>query len=92
MVMEKFESQFEDMNVQTAYMEGAMGDSAAISTPQDQVDSLMNQVADEAGIEREHQLGQSDKVPELEEATPVKEAVEEDQLAKRLRALRPQTS
>lgn len=89
--MEKFETQFEDMNVQTAYMEGAMGDSAAISTPQDQVDSLMAQVADEAGIEREHQLGQEEKVPELE-APPVKEAVEEDQLAKRLRALRPQAS
>lgn len=91
MVMEKFETQFEDMNVQTAYMEGAMGDSAAVSTPQDQVDSLMSQVADEAGIEREHELGQTEKVPELE-TTPVKEAVEEDALAKRLRALRPQAS
>ena len=89
MVMEKFETQFEDMNVQTSYMEGAMGDSAAISTPQDQVDSLMNQVADEAGIEREHQLGTQEAVPALE--TP-KAAVEEDALATRLRALRPQAS
>ena len=91
MVMEKFEGQFEDLDVQTSYMEGAMGDSATISTPQDQVDLLMNQVADEAGLEREHDLASTQAVPELKEA-PVKEAVEEDQLAQRLRALRPQTS
>lgn len=88
--MEKFEGQFEDMDVQTNYMEGAMGDSAALSTPQDQVDLLMAQVADEAGLEREHDLAQESKVPELQ--APQKEAVEEDALAKRLRALRPQAS
>jgi charged multivesicular body protein 1 len=87
MVMEKFEGQFEDLDVQTSYMESAMGDSAAVSTPQDQVDSLMNQVADEAGIEREQAVANTQaSLPELKEAA--KEPVEEDQLATRLRALR----
>ena len=43
MVMDRFEGQFEDLDVQTGYMEGAMSDTAAMSTPQDQVDSLMQQ-------------------------------------------------
>lgn len=42
--MEKFETQFEDLDVQTGYMEGAMNDQAALNTPQEQVDSLMSQV------------------------------------------------
>jgi charged multivesicular body protein 1 len=42
--MDRFESQFEDMDVQTGYMENAMGDTTALSTPQDQVDLLLNQV------------------------------------------------
>lgn len=92
MVMEQFEGQFEDMNVQSSYMEDAMGSSAVTATPQDQVDSLMAQVADEAGLEQEHAMAApAESVPELKEQTPAKE-VEEDALAKRLRALRPQTS
>lgn len=93
MVMEQFEGQFEDMNVQSSYMEGAMGSSSVTDTPQDQVDSLMAKVADEAGLEQEHAIKSpaADSVPELKEQTPAKE-VEEDALAKRLRALRPQTS
>jgi len=89
MVMEKFEGQFEDLDVQTGYMENAMGDTAAMSTPQDQVDSLMQQVAEEAGLEVSHELNKPElgAVPELEK----KAAVEEDQLAQRLRALRPAT-
>jgi charged multivesicular body protein 1 len=87
MVMEKFEGQFEDLDVQTSYMESAMGESAAVSTPQDQVDLLMSQVADEAGIEREQAVTETQaSLPELKEAA--KEPVEEDQLATRLRALR----
>lgn len=90
--MDRFEGQFEDLDVQTAYMEGAMSDTAAMSTPQDQVDSLMQQVADEAGLEMQHELGRDEasKLPELESKAKAG-AVEEDQLAQRLRALRPAT-
>lgn len=55
---------------------------------------LITQVADEAGIEVQHDLAEQsiseDKVSQLN--APDKVAVEEDRLAERLRALRPQTS
>ncbi|KAJ1956856.1 Vacuolar-sorting protein SNF7 [Linderina pennispora] len=57
MVMDKFESQFEDLDVQTGYMEGAMGGATTLTTPQDEVDGLMQQVADEAGLELKQELG-----------------------------------
>jgi charged multivesicular body protein 1 len=87
LVMDKFESQFEDLDVQTGYLESTLSSDAAISAPTDQVDMLMAQVADEAGLEVQHELGKGElnKVPEL---APAKE-VEEDKLAQRLRALRP---
>jgi charged multivesicular body protein 1 len=89
--MDKFESQFADLDVQTSYMESTMSDTTALTTPQDQVDSLINQVADEAGLEVEHGLGEA-KVPNavLAQEVEQKEApLEEDgRLAERLRALR----
>ena len=56
MVMDKFESQFTDLDVQTSYMESTMSSTTATTTPQDQVDLLMQQVADEAGLEVQHEL------------------------------------
>lgn len=89
--MDKFEGQFADLDVQTSYMESTMSDTTALATPQDQVDLLINQVADEAGLEVEHGLGEA-KVPNAVPAQQVadKEApLEEDgRLAERLRALR----
>ncbi|KAI9633165.1 Snf7 family [Dioszegia hungarica] len=94
-VMDKFEAQFENVDVQTSIMEGAMSDSTAVSAPQDQIDNLINQVADEAGLEREHGLGEA-SVPTKELQQPVAEAQgsvreEDTALAQRLRALRPAT-
>lgn len=75
--MEKFESQFEDMDgisfqltislslslVQTSYMESSIGQSTAMTTPQEQVDDLIQQVADENGLEMSAELpGASDSV------------------------------
>ncbi|KAK4699512.1 charged multivesicular body protein 1, partial [Phenoliferia sp. Uapishka_3] len=89
MVMDKFESQFEDLDVQTGYLEGTLSSDTAISAPTDQVDMLMQQVADEAGLEVQHELGKGemDKLPEL--TSPQVKEKEEDLLAQRLRALRP---
>lgn len=50
-VMDQFEKQFEDLDVQAAYVEGAMDTSTATSTPQEEVDGLISQVADEYGLE-----------------------------------------
>src|SRR4051812_45938755 len=57
--MDKFEAQFEDIDVQTQYMEGAMGNTTSMSTPQEEVDLLMQQVADEHGLELNHELGEA---------------------------------
>lgn len=54
-VMDQFERQFETMDVTSAYMEGAIGQSTANSMPEDDVNQLMSQVADEHGLDiREH--------------------------------------
>lgn len=92
MVMDKFESQFEDLDVQTGYLEGTLSADAATAAPTDQVELLMAQVADEAGLEVQHELGQAEinKVPELSQ--PQVNEQQEDALAARLRALRPATT
>lgn len=50
-LMDKFEEQFEDLDVQSSYMENTMSQSVTTSVPQNDVDNLMKQVADEAGLE-----------------------------------------
>merc|ERR1719198_813121 len=45
-VMDKFEAQFDDMEVKSQYAENAMNSATASSTPEDEVESLMQQVAD----------------------------------------------
>lgn len=87
--MDKFETQFTDLDVQTATMEEAMVSSTAVSTPQDQIDALLKQTAEEANIELQHDLASRDlaKVPELTAPSVIQD--EDDQLAERLRALRP---
>jgi len=90
LVMDKFESQFADLDVQTSYMEDTMSSTTAVSTPQDQIDTLMSQMAEEANIEVQQDLGARDlnQVADL----PKERVGEEDkQLADRLRALRPAT-
>lgn len=49
-LMDKFESQFEDLDVQSSYMENTMSQTVTTSIPQNDVDNLMQQVADEAGF------------------------------------------
>lgn len=48
-LMDKFEKQFEDLDVQSSYMESAMSNTTTMTTPQSDVDNLMQEVADEAG-------------------------------------------
>ncbi|EJD48550.1 vacuolar assembly protein DID2 [Auricularia subglabra TFB-10046 SS5] len=90
LVMDKFETQFSDLDVQTAYMENAVSSTTATSTPQDQVELLMQQVADENKIELQHDLAQGE-VDQLPELSAKEKAIgdEDAALAQRLRALRP---
>lgn len=48
-LMDKFEQQFEDLDVQSSYMENTMSQTVTTSIPQGDVDALMIQVADENG-------------------------------------------
>ncbi|CAF9923874.1 MAG: Vacuolar-sorting protein SNF7 [Heterodermia speciosa] len=83
-VMDKFETQFEDLDVATGYYENATSSATAVGTPQDDVDRLIGQVADEAGVELQAEMTAPDK------AAPAK-AIEEEReegLGERLRALR----
>ena len=54
--MDKFEKQFDDLDVRSGFMEGAMGEATSTSTPQGEVDSLVSQVAAKAGLDLADQL------------------------------------
>ncbi|KAJ2786599.1 hypothetical protein H4R21_007175, partial [Coemansia helicoidea] len=86
-IMDKFESQSEDLDIQTEYMEGSMSGATALATPQSEIDMLMQQAADEAGLELSQQLG----VVRAPQEEPLQE---DDGLAERLAKLRnaPQTT
>ncbi|OAY78559.1 ESCRT-related protein CHMP1-like [Ananas comosus] len=83
--MDQFERQFVNMEVQAEFMEGAMAGSTSLSTPEGEVNSLMQQVADDYGLEVSVGLPQA-----AAHAVPAKEAekVDEDDLARRLAKLR----
>ncbi len=84
MIMDQFEGQVENLNVQTSYMEAAMSNSSALTTPSDQVHDLMQQVADEHGLEFGSQLG---NVPMLSPQASAAKEVEGDPLTERLAKL-----
>ena len=48
--MDQFEKSFEDMDVRSEYIEGAMNSSTTTTMPEEEVDTLMQMVADEHGL------------------------------------------
>ncbi|XP_076322431.1 charged multivesicular body protein 1a-like [Tachypleus tridentatus] len=85
-VMDKFESQFEDLDVRTSVLEDAMGSATTTTTPQQQVDDLIQQVAEENGLEILDQLQGAKSVPSS--SVSERTSVQEDNLSRRLAALR----
>ena len=89
-LMDKFESQFEDLDVKTQYMEGTMNATTATSTPAEQVDDLISQVADannlELGEAFAHAGPVGKKVPLVKESEAAKPVA--DDLEARLANLR----
>jgi len=82
--MDQFEAQFVNMEVQSQFVENAMAGSTSLSTPEDQVNTLMQQVADDYGLEVSVGLPQA-----AGHAIPTKpEKVEEDDLSRRLAELK----
>jgi len=55
-VMDKFEQQFENLDLNSKYMENAIDSTTAQTMPEGQVENLMSQIADEHGLEFESQL------------------------------------
>ncbi|KAL0613834.1 Charged multivesicular body protein 1b [Plecturocebus cupreus] len=85
-LMDKFEHQFETLDVQTQQMEDTMSSTTTLTTPQNQVDMLLQEMADEAGLDLNMELpqGQTGSV-----GTSVASA-EQDELSQRLARLRDQ--
>jgi charged multivesicular body protein 1 len=81
-LMDRFDKTFEDLDVQSMTMEQSMQSSSSMSTPEDQVDSLIQQVAAEHGLEVGEQLG-GVTVPQHDAATQ-----EHDDLTQRLEKLK----
>jgi len=84
--MDQFERQFVNMEVQAEFMESSMAGSTSLSTPEGDVNSLMQQVADDYGLEVSVGLPQP-----AAHAIPTKnseEKVDEDDLTRRLAELK----
>ncbi|XP_068952217.1 charged multivesicular body protein 1B1-like [Petaurus breviceps papuanus] len=84
-LMDKFEHQFETLDVQTQQMEDTMSSTTTLTTPQGQVDLLLQEMADEAGLDLNMELpqGQTGSVATVASA-------EQDELSQRLARLRDQ--
>merc|ERR1712055_172926 len=84
-LMDNFEKQFEDLDVQTSVMEGAMSQTTATNIPQGSVDSLMRRAAGEAGLELNMELpGPAEQT--IGQSTQA--STEQDSLSQRLARLR----
>ncbi|CAL8374420.1 unnamed protein product [Arctogadus glacialis] len=87
-VMDKFETQVQNLDVHTSVMDDAMSSATTLTTPQEQVDSLIHQIAEESGLEVMDQLNQLPAgAASLGGETSSKQD-KEDQLSRRLAALR----
>ncbi|KAL0237761.1 hypothetical protein GEMRC1_012235 [Eukaryota sp. GEM-RC1] len=79
-VMGEFENQFGTLDVQEQYLNEAMGTTMASSAPENQVDSLIDEVVSEHGLEVSHQLGQPGTM--LPTSAPAQQTPEDDLLAR----------
>ncbi|TGZ66987.1 hypothetical protein CRM22_005033 [Opisthorchis felineus] len=81
-LMDSFEKNFENLDVQSQVMDTAMGNTVTLNVPEDEVTSLMMKAADEAGLELNQEL------PKADGSTVSVSAAEEDDLSQRLARLR----
>ncbi|KAL9180550.1 hypothetical protein ACHAXT_011003 [Thalassiosira profunda] len=87
-IMDKFEQQFEDLDVKAAYMDSAMNATTASATPVDQVDELVRMVADENNLELGEEFSDLQPVGKLKEPEKEEEVPVQDDLEARLANLR----
>jgi HPt (histidine-containing phosphotransfer) domain-containing protein len=87
-VMDRFEQQVQNLDVYTSVMEDSVSSATMLTTPQEQVDSLIVQIAEENGLEVLDQLSQLPEGASAVGESSVRS--QEDQLSRRLAALRNQ--
>mmetsp|Transcript_7192 Transcript_7192/g.11028 ORF Transcript_7192/g.11028 Transcript_7192/m.11028 type:complete len:140 (-) Transcript_7192:951-1370(-) len=90
-IMDKFEQQFEDLDVKTQFMEGAMNATTATSTPVEDVDDLVKFTAEQNNLVLGEQLQQvtgSLKKKESKETNKPEAVGVSDDLESRLANLR----
>lgn len=83
-LMDRFEKQFENLDIQSQYMEGAMTSTTTQFVPENDVNSLMQQAADEAGLELNMELPGAASTSIGTAAA----SAEQDELSQRLARLR----
>jgi charged multivesicular body protein 1 len=81
-VMVDFEKQFENVDSATELYQDITSSATAVGTPQEDVDRMMAQAADKAGVELQSDLQEAPKT----KVGPTEQ--EEDAFTERLRALR----
>lgn len=84
--MATFEKQFENLDVQTAVMDDAMNKQAALSTPANEVDTLLQAIADEHNLDMKITMPQAGTSAVAAPAAAV--AADEDSLSAALRQLK----
>lgn len=87
-IMDKFERQFEDLDVKAAYMDQAMNSTTANATPVDQVDELVKMVADENNLELGEAFSDMGPVGKIKAPEERQAVALEDDLESRLANLR----
>ncbi|CAH8639660.1 unnamed protein product [Schistosoma mattheei] len=88
-VMSKFESQFEDLDIRSLTMENSMKNIFTLSAPEDEINSLIRQVAEENSLEVSHAIADAPVVGgTLSVNSESSRDAEDDALTRRLAALR----
>ncbi|KAK2101597.1 Charged multivesicular body protein 1b [Saguinus oedipus] len=92
-LMDKFEHRFETLDIQTQQMKDTMSSSTTLTTPQNQVDMLLQEMADEAGLDLSMELPQGQTGSVVTSVALAEQSValaEQDELSQRLAHLRDQ--
>ncbi|KAF0988807.1 hypothetical protein HZS_3059 [Henneguya salminicola] len=86
--MVDFEKTFENLDVKKNVIQQSIGDSTASSIPMETVDNMLEQIANEAGLEVQYSLPVASSNAPQAVAPNKTNPQEEDELVKRLNRLR----
>ena len=84
--MDQFEKQFENLDIQSEFVNDAMNNQAAMSTPEDEVNTLLMQVADENSLELNLNMPNANAAPPVHAPAAAQPAT--DDISARLAQLR----